>query len=754
MKNLINSFKLLLLLFVATFFVHNSYSQTTYTVTSTSVGPNATSGTFLWAVDQANMNPGADIIEFTPGLQVNAADANVAGSNPYMAGITESVTVDGNGAALNGIQSWIGQGGIVNSTSACPGNVSGTFQLAFMPGFLKVGTPGADNSAIEVTVKNLYIEQFNSIAEVNENATLIFDNFEAQETWSTWQCVSESAILARTGASLEIYNSIIEDAVMWGISGLSAAIFGGQNAGDLTIEGSILLNNNLDAQPAINWDGASGSEVNIVSSRLVRSGGIISAGASVSNIVNSTWITNKVGVPSLGDRFENASSEAMNITASSFVWNTWQCDALCQGFLAFNNLFEIKGAGNINFSETAVGFNFDFPIVPPATELNTFGVNGGTGVFTADAYTWIQPTTQQDAAALKTITSQPALLTNTPAFNSPVFPLGTLYDLELVAPAVPGELIDVIPSGTPLPINPIDGSDITLDVAGNPRVDANGERDIGALQLGLAPFLGVSSSGDAFVDLNWNEPLHHDGLTIIKYEVVYDVSGGSSPTSVDIGASTLAHTVTGLTNGTEYEFQVRAVYTGSENGPYSNTVKETPYGSIGTPVVDAVGFDGWVYLNWSLPDLGGRDFVQYSIQWRIEGTTNFIGAQAFFDESASTTNVPGLTNGTTYEFSVKVYASGEFSNPGYATATPDVGLGIDDLDLLNGKFSYYPNPVEDYLHINLDETFQAKVFSINGSLLVDVKNEKTIDISNFSSGTYILQIQIEDKIYSSKILKK
>ena len=148
---------------------------------------------------------------------------------------------------------------------------------SFMPGFLKVGTPGADNSAIEVTVKNLTIKQFNSIAEVNENATLIFDNFEAQETWSTCQCVSESAILARTGASLEIYNSIIGDAVMWGISGLSAAIFGGQNAGDLTIEGSILLNNNLDEQPAINWDGASGSKVNIVSSRLIRSGGIISA---------------------------------------------------------------------------------------------------------------------------------------------------------------------------------------------------------------------------------------------------------------------------------------------------------------------------------------------------------------------------------------------------------------------------------------------------------------------------------------------
>ena len=135
MKKRLLSHKLLVL-FITIFYVQSSYSQTTYTVTSTTVGPNTTSGTFLWAVDQANTNPGADIIEFTAGLQVNAADANVAGSNPYMAEITESVTINGNGAALNGLQSWFGQGGIFNSTSFCPGNVSGTLQTDFMPGFL------------------------------------------------------------------------------------------------------------------------------------------------------------------------------------------------------------------------------------------------------------------------------------------------------------------------------------------------------------------------------------------------------------------------------------------------------------------------------------------------------------------------------------------------------------------------------------------------------------------------------------------
>jgi len=311
----------------------------------------------------------------------------------------------------------------------------------------------------------------------------------------------------------------------------------------------------------------------------------------------------------------------------------------------------------------------------------------------------------------------------------------------------------VIPAGNPL-INPIDGSTITLDVVGNPREDANGLRDIGALQLALAPFLGVSSSGDAFVDLNWNEPLHHDGLTIIKYEVVYDETGGSSPTTVTIDPPVLSKTISGLTNGTEYEFQVRAVYTGPVNGPYSNTVKETPLGPIGTPVVTAVPGNAEVALSWNLPDLGGRDFMLYTIQWRIDGTTDFMGAQAFNNPAETNTTITGLVNGTSYEFAVTVYAVGGNSAPGFATATPDIGLGIDDLDLLDGKFSYYPNPVDDYLHINLDEPFKARLYSINGILLMDAKSKKTIDISNFSSGIYILKIQVEDKIYSGKILKK
>ena len=118
------------------------------------------------------------------------------------------------------------------------------------------------------------------------------------------------------------------------------------------------------------------------------------------------------------------------------------------------------------------------------------------------------------------------------------------------------------------------------------------------------------------------------------------------------------------------------------------------------------------------------------------------------------TTITGLTNGQAYDFVVEAVAIGGVSPEGVATATPNVGLGIDDLDLLNGKFSYYPNPVDNYLHIDIEENFTAKLFSINGALLIDVKSKKIIDVSKFNTGIYILQIQVENKTYSGKILKK
>ena len=92
----------------------------------------------------------------------------------------------------------------------------------------------------------------------------------------------------------------------------------------------------------------------------------------------------------------------------------------------------------------------------------------------------------------------------------------------------------------------------------------------------------TATAGDRQVTLSWSDP---SNSTISKYQ--YRQGSGSpliweSWTDItNSDASTTTHTVTGLTNGTEYSFQVRAM-AGTLNGTASATVTATP---LAPPVV-------------------------------------------------------------------------------------------------------------------------------------------------------------------------
>jgi hypothetical protein len=725
-------------LLITFFCVQSMFGQTTYTVTSTSKdGP----GSIIEAITLANNNPGADIIEFTPGLQVNASYPQFSGSSgDFMLTVTESVIIDGKGGAINGRQKWVSANGDFDNIAKCPGSIPSTIILAQMPNFIDV------KSGINVTIKNLSIKQFNSITEIRDNASLILENFQASEIRSTVQCHSKGLFGVSAGATLSIKDSKFLESYNWASPGLGTAIVSVGSAGNLTIDNSLFYSIEAGDQFLISWQGTSSSKVNIVSSRLLGSGGIIIGGStSTTNIVNSTMVTRDGGSPEYGERIINSSTGSMNINASSIKWNSNKCATICP--ISSQILIESKN-GPINLSESAIGFNYS---ETTGTLLATLGVSG-TGTFTADKNTWIEPTSNQDASALQTITSQPSLIVNTPGFVTQISTQVAFNDVELVSPSISGVLIDVINTAL---TNPIDGKPITLDVIGNDRFDANGFRDIGAIQLGLAPSLTVTATGDQSVDIAWQKPLHHNGASIVRYEYQYIETSGGSPTVINAGKNLTAK-ITGLTNGTSYNFSVRGIYdeSGSEvNGPFSNIGSGTPYGTLATPTLTATPGDAQVSLSWNQPDLGGRTFQSYVIVWKIDGTTNYIDGAFISDPNQTTKTITNLANETTYEFAFKVKASGDFSSNVFKTATPSATLGLENLDLVDGKFSYYPNPIKNYLHINLDKNTHTKVFSINGSLLIDAKVSKHIDVSSLSSGLYVLQIQVEGKMYSSKILK-
>ncbi len=65
----------------------------------------------------------------------------------------------------------------------------------------------------------------------------------------------------------------------------------------------------------------------------------------------------------------------------------------------------------------------------------------------------------------------------------------------------------------------------------------------------------------------------------------------------------------------------------------------------------------------------------------------------------------------------------------------------------------YPNPVQSFLHIELEKQFLGKITDLTGKILLNV-NTKDIDVSSLSAGIYILNIVSDGKIYYKKIIKK
>lgn len=86
------------------------------------------------------------------------------------------------------------------------------------------------------------------------------------------------------------------------------------------------------------------------------------------------------------------------------------------------------------------------------------------------------------------------------------------------------------------------------------------------------------------------------------------------------------------------------------------------------------------------------------------------------------------------------------------TTSLESALSIEDNSILT--MSVYPNPATSILNITSESNTNVQVMNLNGSIVknVEVNGSARIDVSDLSSGTYILRAQSNEKVYQTKLI--
>ncbi len=164
-----------------------------------------------------------------------------------------------------------------------------------------------------------------------------------------------------------------------------------------------------------------------------------------------------------------------------------------------------------------------------------------------------------------------------------------------------------------------------------------------------APTIGTATPGHASATVTWRPPTSDGGSPITGY-LITPYIGTTAQTGITVG-DVLSYDVTGLTNGTTYTFTVAAINaidTGPASG-MSNPV--TPVGvAPGAPTIGtATPGNASATVTWKAPASdGGSPITGYLITPYI-GTTAQAGITV---GDVLSYDVTGLTNGTTYTFTV------------------------------------------------------------------------------------------------------
>jgi hypothetical protein len=196
----------------------------------------------------------------------------------------------------------------------------------------------------------------------------------------------------------------------------------------------------------------------------------------------------------------------------------------------------------------------------------------------------------------------------------------------------------------------------------------------------------TGTAGDTQVVLTWTAPASNGGVAITDYIVQYSSDNGLTWQTFNDGISTTASaTVTGLTNGTAYKFQVAAVNSVGQGSYSSVSTASTPTEALApnpTGLTATAISSTQINLSWTS---GGANTNNFQIAYKT-GTTAPTTCSAdtvilaSTQGSATTASITGLTPSTQYSFRVcstnlsNALSSGVTTTNRYTLAPEPTGL--------------------------------------------------------------------------------
>ena len=222
--------------------------------------------------------------------------------------------------------------------------------------------------------------------------------------------------------------------------------------------------------------------------------------------------------------------------------------------------------------------------VTVAANAATDGANTAPASQQSETAEWDATAPTLEISGLPASIDSTAALTATFTFSEAV--TGFAADDITVAGGTAGAFASTSATVYTLMVTPAGSADVVVTVRADAATDglntgpASAEEATAAWEPPAAPTGLTATPGNARVFLNWTNPSDSD---IDKYQVRQGT--GTTVTWgewTDIGSSTATttiHTVTGLANGTEYSFQIRAV-DGTAESTESNTAVATPAAAL------------------------------------------------------------------------------------------------------------------------------------------------------------------------------